>query len=162
MKKENKKLEVRKPSQEVRLASNVYIILIISFYLMIGIVTLCSLMLLIGIIAFKTNNLPLLSQIKTITSTIIIIIVLMFIILYPIKNTIEPETQLEKDAFIFALNRLGLKSKCELEKLNGVIHNLKRDGFHFSAESDSYRIYLLLENGQMVDYGQELFAIKKN
>ena len=161
MKKENKKLEVREPSREVRLASNVYIILIISFYLMIGIVTLCSLMLLIGIIAFKTNNLPLLSQIKTITSTIIIIIVLMFIILYPIKNTIEPETQLEKDAFIFALNRLGLKSKCELEKLNGVIHNLKRDGFHFSAESDSYRIYLLLENGQMVDYLISLRDLRK-
>ncbi|MBF1306348.1 MAG: hypothetical protein HXM94_00975 [Parvimonas micra] len=161
MKKKNKKLEVRKPNQEVRLASNVYIILIISFYSMIGIMTLCSLMLLIGIIAFKTNNLPLFSQIKTVISTIMIIIVLMFLILYPIKNTIEPETKLEKDAFIFALNRLGLKSKCELEKLNGIIHNLKRDRLHFSSESDLYRIYLLLENGQMVDYLISLRDLKQ-
>lgn len=161
MKKKNKKLEVRKPNQEVRLASNVYIILIISFYSMIGIMILCSLMLLIGIIAFKTNNLPLFSQIKTVISTIMIIIVLMFLILYPIKNTIEPETKLEKDAFIFALNRLGLKSKCELEKLNGIIHNLKRDRLHFSSESDLYRIYLLLENGQMVDYLISLRDLKQ-
>lgn len=161
MKKKNKKLEVRKPNQEVRLASNVYVILIISFYSMIGIMTLCSLMLLIGIIAFKTNNLPLFSQIKTVISTIMIIIVLMFLILYPIKNTIEPETKLEKDAFIFALNRLGLKSKCELEKLNGIIHNLKRDRLHFSSESDLYRIYLLLENGQMVDYLISLRDLKQ-
>lgn len=161
MKKKNKKLEVRKPNQEVRLASNVYIILIISFYSMIGIMTLCSLMLLVGIIAFKTNNLPLFSQIKTVISTIMIIIVLMFLILYPIKNTIEPETKLEKDAFIFALNRLGLKSKCELEKLNGIIHNLKRDRLHFSSESDLYRIYLLLENGQMVDYLISLRDLKQ-
>ena len=153
MKKKSKQLEVSKPSHEVRLASNVYFILILAFYGMIGIVSLGALILLCGIIAFKTNNMSLLTQIKTIAPTILVIMIIMFIILYPIKNTIEPETQFEKDAFLVALKRIGLKSTCEIERY---------EGFHFSSsEIDRHRLYLKLENGQVVDYSISLDKDRK-
>lgn len=162
MKKKTKQLEVRNPSHEVRIASNVYFILILSFYGLIGIVSLGALILFIGIVAFKTNNMTLLSQIKTIAPTILVIMVIMFMILYPIKNTIEPETQFEKDAFLFALDRIGLKSICEVERYDGVILKIKRDNFHFSnSELDRHKIYLKLENGQIVDYSISLNEDRK-
>ena len=162
MKKKSKQLEVRKPSHEVRLASNVYFILILAFYSMIGIVSLGALILLCGIIAFKTHNMSLLTQIKTIAPTILVIMIIMFIILYPIKNTIEPETQFEKDAFLVALKRIGLKSTCEIERYEGVILRIKREGFHFSSsEIDRHRLYLKLENDQIVDYSISLDKDRK-